>query len=570
MADTSPEVTNPDLDYLDRALTTADIVSLVARSLPEHWPRVRVTKYHKKNKTKLLKLLLDDDEYWTQELYKIAIENEEEGVRARREKNRQHRKQGKAARQSRARQAILEEKFFEVPSEEEVLRCYSEARKATLNASLEHRICAVCAHLRHAPEAAFTEMKVTSIPNRHKLVPHTHVPNQTLTHGCLLEPKGCYGNEPDLMANICKECLDELKQPARDTPPKHSLANNLWVGEIPWELECLTFAEQLLIARIYPRVFIMKLYPKDQSGRNLPGDQVNSALRGNVTSFELNGPAIANMVAGQLMPQPVSVLASTLSITFVGRGKLKDPNTLNMLRVRRNAIENALIWLQKNNPKYYGDIKIDKTRLRDLPSDGVPEAILAGIRYKTNEAMADEEHQGYVPESYYSDNADTEDEECDDGDVIPLQHLGVMDNDLTKMPTDELLKWGLRNMEGSVDVSHQEPGYAIQYGAPVNTFGQPPQGYGPGDPNRRNFWEAAFPLLYPYGVGGIESDRPVALSLNAQARWSLEYHDRRFRYHPTFMFTAFGILQRRQGLLSAKLQMRRRDFDALAVKPYSE
>jgi hypothetical protein len=54
-----------------------------------------------------------------------------------------------------------------------------------------------------------------------------------------------------------------------------------------------------------------------------------------------------------------------------------------------------------------------------------------------------------------------------------------------------------------------EFGYAIHYGAPVNTLGQPHQGQGPPVPGQRNLWEAAVPLRYPYGVGGTESDRPV-------------------------------------------------------------
>lgn len=47
-------------------------------------------------------------------------------------------------------------------------------------------------------------------------------------------------------------------------------------------------------------------------------------------------------------------------------------------------------------------------------------------------------------------------------------------------------------------------------------------------------------------------------------RWALQYFDRRFRKHETFPFVSFGIIQRREGLYSAKVQMRRKDFDAVA------
>jgi hypothetical protein len=41
----------------------------------------------------------------------------------------------------------------------------------------------------------------------------------------------------------------------------------------------------------------------------------------------------------------------------------------------------------------------------------------------------------------------------------------------------------------------------------------------------------------------------------------LRYHDRWFRRHDTFPFVSFGILQRRQALGSARLQMRHQTFD---------
>jgi hypothetical protein len=34
----------------------------------------------------------------------------------------------------------------------------------------------------------------------------------------------------------------------------------------------------------------------------------------------------------------------------------------------------------------------------------------------------------------------------DDPDVIPLQYLGVHDNDLTNVPVKELITWGLKHV----------------------------------------------------------------------------------------------------------------------------
>ncbi|KAG8788988.1 hypothetical protein FRC12_014015 [Ceratobasidium sp. 428] len=244
-----------------------------------------------------------------------------------------------------------------------------------------------------------------------------------------------------------------------------------------------------------------------------------------------------------------------------------------MLRVQRDPVHDALKWLKENNLKYYGDIIIDEGRLKALPTDGVPDAIRAGVQYETNELMANDEYRGYTPESYYTNNfgveelnndasslfttriavshSNDDDLEADKGgpNVVPLQYLGVMDNDLTRVSPDTVVDWGLQNMHKYTQPSHHEFSYAVRHGVPVNMHQhkrwwiqmdpekglmsgpiwthKPPKGQ-PADPARDNFWEAALTPLCPYGVGGIESDRPVPLLFNDQAIWSLEYHDRRF------------------------------------------
>ncbi|KAG8761320.1 hypothetical protein FRC12_009424 [Ceratobasidium sp. 428] len=200
----------------------------------------------------------------------------------------------------------------------------------------------------------------------------------------------------------------------------------------------------------------------------------------------MNSAAVADMISGNLMPQKPKILANTVSITFIGCGKIRDPATLKMLRVQQNALSNTLAWLKENNKKYYGDIVIDKARLNGLPFDSVREAIQMGIRHETNESMVGNEYNGYVPETYYHENADVEAVapvgnnaiKADEGhsDVIPLQYLGVTDSNLSKVLSEEMTEWGLHNMQQHMEDSSYEPGYAVWHGALVNTCGQPPRG----------------------------------------------------------------------------------------------
>ena len=102
-------------------------------------------------------------------------------------------------------------------------------------------------------------------------------------------------------------------------------------------------------------------------------------------------------------------------------------------------------------------------------------------------------------------------------------------------------------------------GYLVKHGSrPLNDFGRDRAGRQNVD---GNIFERAYPVLFPYGTGGIEGNQKTPVDFARHVRWALEYNDRRFRKHNTFPFMAFGILQRRQALGSARIQMRRRDFD---------
>ena len=126
------------------------------------------------------------------------------------------------------------------------------------------------------------------------------------------------------------------------------------------------------------------------------------------------------------------------------------------------------------------------------------------------------------------------------------------------------MAWGLLNMWNR----GQEGVYAVRHGRdPVRDFplrtdsnqdGESLQTDGGMQPN---FFEKAFPCLFPYGLGGIEAYRRVKVDFRDHVRWALQYFDRRFRKHETFLFVCFGISQRRQALTSAKVQMQRKSFE---------
>ena len=133
--------------------------------------------------------------------------------------------------------------------------------------------------------------------------------------------------------------------------------------------------------------------------------------------------------------------------------------------------------------------------------------------------------------------------------MIPLQTTGVIDVDLTNISSDELMVWGLKNL--SDENKYSEGAYGIRHGQ------QPVQDFTSKDSNNQgndNLFEKAFPCLFPYGQGGLEGNRSHGVDFHEHAQWSMRYHDQRFRCHETFPFLIFGIMQRRQALISARIQ----------------
>lgn len=282
--------------------------------------------------------------------------------------------------------------FLELPSDAALRSCYRQFYEATSNAALEHVICAVCARERGRQLDGVSGVDIGDIPSPSRLAPHQTHPDHTLFGGMLLAPEGVIHQGERSIANICRECLGDLKKPL-SLPPKFSLANNLWVGAVPTELRTLTFPEQLLIAHLYPRVYVFKLFPKSGAGS---AAGLQRGMRGNVSTYELNVDAMAAMVEGQLMPRPPALLSSLIAITYIGAGRISKNWIHSTFRVRRYHVSRALHWLKVNNPKYYGQVVISQRQLDQLPEDDVPDEILGIIRQSNDTGLIDEESSGYV------------------------------------------------------------------------------------------------------------------------------------------------------------------------------
>lgn len=298
---------------------------------------------------------------------------------------------------SSLREEHSENDFLDLPTEAELKALYVDFFNATSDAALAFGVCAVCARSRRIQESGLTKKALLDVPNRQVLRRlHKHPLEETFEEYMLL-PEACSGSltAGDASISICQQCLSALSRPNLSYPPKFSLANHLWMGRVPHELAILTLPEQIVIARYYPRAFIVKLFPKDRRGGH-DREALQQGLRGNVTTYSFNMERIGDMIEGRLMPQVPAILAEILAVTFVGLGPLPKNWIESTFRIRRRCVREALVWLKHHNKKYYGDIEVEEQRLQALPEDDVPVEILATLHQNEAVGVAELERAGDV------------------------------------------------------------------------------------------------------------------------------------------------------------------------------
>ncbi|KAL1693247.1 hypothetical protein GGG16DRAFT_49545, partial [Schizophyllum commune] len=157
----------------------------------------------------------------------------------------QHLKE-KAKKATRSRQS--EDKPFppSPPSDETLHKITANFIKDCLE--LEETGCAVCGELK--PYAQMTS--VTDIANM--LTPIT-------VEGVAVKDDGSpWPKEKPILTPECEHVCSDCRGPlGRGTMPRHALANNLWIGEVPPVLRQLRYFEKLVIQRARHNALFVKV-----------------------------------------------------------------------------------------------------------------------------------------------------------------------------------------------------------------------------------------------------------------------------------------------------------------------
>lgn len=280
--------------------------------------------------------------------------------------------------------------FMTLPSSDEIQECMANFIYATGNQALATAICAACAQI--TSEKKLQGMAIDDIPHGEMLAPREPHPAHFICNGMLLHKDAI---KKKGIIPLCNLCLQSLQQ---GIVPRLSLANDMWIGDIPFEMEILTLAERMLLARYFPVAYVIKLFPKKKGSTSWDKRGLNSALRMNVSTHPLPQDEICDIMDPQSneFPADPCILAATIAVTFVGPKGIPKTSLPKWLRVRRTKVLAALIWLRNNNP-LYRDINLNADRIAQLPEDDIPDEILMCTRQLDNEVILDEEHDTYIP-----------------------------------------------------------------------------------------------------------------------------------------------------------------------------
>jgi len=317
----------------------------------------------------------------------------------------------------------------------------------------------------------------------------------------------------NLKLYTCKECKEISLSIGNQTNCvhlkqcwKYSELNDMDPGDIPDELQNLSFVEEALIARVHPIISVFKLKGHHQFG-----------YRGNVINFVQDVNSFAKK-----LPHNIDDLQSIINITTCDK-----KNNVHNFTVRVAKVRKALIWLKANNP-YYSDIDISNENLDKLPDNSN-----VGEKLITIPLDEDTDRKENI-------DIDQDDDESEFDETLNNIQESFIPN--MEIPTQETLvknhiDWPTMSQE-AID-EFQTVGYIV----------------------------CAFPTLFPYGKADLREHRIVEIKPAMYFKHLMKYHDQRFAKHATFRFFAYNSIMRWTAIADGNVFVKNnKDFKNITVE----
>src|SRR5258708_3395296 len=101
------------------------------------------------------------------------------------------------------------------------------------------------------------------------------------------------------------------------------------------------------------------------------------------------------MLKGQKLPCPTHILASVITVTYIGHGVVPKNWLKTTFCVQCQKVLEALQWLIHHNA-FYAKFSIDQEILASLPEDDIPLEIQASMCQEPDSDILNREADGYV------------------------------------------------------------------------------------------------------------------------------------------------------------------------------
>jgi hypothetical protein len=295
--------------------------------------------------------------------------------------------------------------------------------------------------------------------------------------------------------------------------------------DYPSALEDLTLAEEYLIAKCHPLGVVLKLRP---GGRSSPVNY--HALRGHFIVIPQDpGPLL------EILPSPALALHALIKVFWLGARPPVNSDLNPFLLVRKAKVLAALQYLVHHN-HLYRTITINYPVIDDWGDDFIPPELRDNIICL--DGPDHHEREGYTVNlqtgNYENDLQAAQHSALDAGSGGPLITGSVCTdiNGERQDPNVCALEALFDVVANSVDTSSRERlrntrlldhrkmpviSYTIRGEATLVDHWTDP-----------HYFTAAFPALFPTGIGGHLDERSIPVSLGAFAEWALRHHSRRW------------------------------------------
>lgn len=383
---------------------------------------------------------------------------------------------------------------------------------------LEESACASCGQLSLVKSCQYVPI---ADPCLRYLIPRTPLPCQPSPDEPLLCNAGILRHPDGDKVRLCRYCHSQLK---RRVLPRKALANGMWLGDVPIELQRLNFVEKLLVARYRHNVCVVRVAKGQRK------------MFANAIVFPQPVAQFTN-----ILPPTKAELDECLVVLFSGP---TVPTAADYKRtpflVRPALVRQALEWLIQNHSDYK-DITISLENLKEYEADPDNPPVYVEVRKTNGEGNVEFQN---LPS--YGDDTDigSEDGPC------PLAVAGLVGEHLSDMSKKQKIAIALQHLESGKPF--------ILYGHssdPESIYGNP------------QLYPGMFPWLFPYGFGGFDNDHmPLPLHRATHIRSLLMYYDRRFQIDEYFSFLAFNQMQIAQTIHGGRLLVTRKNFENVTEK----